>query len=157
MKRYCADTSSLVAAWVERYPPEFFPDIWEKFGDLIRQGRIFAPDEVRAELDKRSKDVVAWLDQFDGFFLPTDEAILQAVTEVLADFPKLVMERKVAYAADPFVVSAARMNGAMVLTEEGFGSAGKPRIPFVCRELRVEYCNLLDLIRAERWIIGRPS
>lgn len=152
--RYCVDTSALVAAWVERYPPEIFPPLWEHVRGLIERGVLFAPDEVRTELTKRSKEVVEWLDQFDDFFLPTDEAVLLSVSEVLGQFPKLVMERKVAFAADPFVISAAKLNGATVLTEEGFGSAGKPKIPFVCRESGVECCNLLELIRKHHWVIG---
>jgi len=107
---------------VERYPPDFFPSLWEKFGLLIEQGRIFAPDEVRNELHKRSKD---WLDQFEGFFRPTDEFLLKEVIEILGKFPKLVMQQKVAFAADPFVIGLAKLEKVTVLTEEGAGSPGK--------------------------------
>lgn len=156
MKRYCADTSSLVAAWDERYPYEFFPNFWEKMAALIKSGRIFSPDEVRTELTKRSKDLVEWLDEFDGFFVATDDPIILSVTDILATYPRLVMVQKVAYAADPFVISAAMINRATVLTEEGFGTDGRPKIPFVCRALSVECCNLLSLIKEEKWVMGRP-
>lgn len=155
MRRYCADTSSLVAAWDERYPHDFFPNFWEKMATLIKSGRIFAPDEVRTELSKRSKELVEWLDQFDGFFIATDEPIVLSVTDILATYPKLVMVQKVAFAADPFVISCAKINRATVLTEEGFGSSGKPKIPFVCRDLHVECCSLLDMIKEEKWVMGR--
>lgn len=154
MFRYCADTSSLVAAWVERYPPDNFPGFWTKVGEMITAGQLFAPDEVRNELNKRSKEVVEWLNQFEGFFFPTDEDVLDTVSDVLGNFPRLVMAQKVAFAADPFVISLAKINGATVLTEEGPGSVGKPKIPLVCQHYRVECCNLLDLIRAKRWVVG---
>ncbi|MEL4072838.1 DUF4411 family protein [Ochrobactrum sp. GPK 3] len=154
MTTYCADTSALVAAWVERYPPDFFPSLWDKFGLLIEQGRIFAPEEVRNELHKRSKDVADWLDQYDGFFRPTDELLLEEVTGILAKFPKLVMQQKVAFAADPFVIGLAKLEKVTVLTEEGAGSIGKPKIPFVCNDYGIECCSLLNLIKAEKWVMG---
>jgi Domain of unknown function (DUF4411) len=154
VKPYCADTSALVAAWVERYPPDHFPPLWQKIESIIHSGGFFAPEEVREELTKRSKEIVEWLDQFEGFWRATDDQLLETVADILAKFPKLVMERKRAYAADPFVIGLAKLNGARVLTEEGLGSIGKPRIPFACREYEIGYCNLLELIREQRWIVG---
>lgn len=151
---FCVDTSSLVAAWVERYPPEVFPGLWDKVAELIRSGQLYAPDEVRTELTKRSSEVVDWLDGFDGFFIPTDDAVLVEVTAVLAAFPKLVMERKVAFAADPFVIGLARIKKATVVTEEGAGSVGRPKIPLVCQSYSLSCCNLLELIKSHGWVLG---
>ncbi|MCZ8105614.1 MAG: DUF4411 family protein [Burkholderiales bacterium] len=151
MQHYCADTSALIAAWVERYPPEHFPGLWDRFADLIQAGRIFAPDEVRAELKKRSTEVADWLDQFDSFFRSPDEGLLLRVADILAKFPKLVMAHKSSFAADPFVIALAGIEGAFVLTEEGVGSAGKPSIPYVCRAHGITSVNLIEVIRAEKW------
>lgn len=118
---------------------------------MIKAGRIFAPDQVRAELQKRSTEVADWLDQFDGFFRPPDEDLLHQVVEILDKFPKLVMAHKSSYAADPFVIALATMEGAHVLTEEGIGSAGKPSIPFVCRARGIESVGLIEIIRSEQW------
>jgi hypothetical protein len=154
LRRYCADTSSIVAAWVERYPPEFFPRLWDQLADLIKAGRIFAPDEVRNELLKRSSDAVDWLDAFSGFFVPTDTVVINTVSAILKRHPKLVMAHKTAYAADPFVIALAQTSRAHVLTEEGIGSAGKPKIPLVCQGYGVDHCNLLDMIKHERLVSG---
>lgn len=40
---YCIDTSSLIAAWQERYPIENFPPFWGKMGDLISKKRLVSP------------------------------------------------------------------------------------------------------------------
>lgn len=32
---YCVDTSSLIAAWQERYPIENFPNFWDRMDALI--------------------------------------------------------------------------------------------------------------------------
>jgi hypothetical protein len=138
VERFCVDTSSLVAAWSERYPPAYFPDVWRKFAEIIEDGRLFAPDEVRTELQKRSKDTAEWLDQFQGFFVPTDEALLVSVSGILRSHPRLVMEKKQASAADPFVIGLAMSSKAMVVTEEGFGSPGRPKIQLVCQHYKVE-------------------
>jgi hypothetical protein len=64
------------------------------------------------------------------------------------------MERKIAFAADPFVIAVAEIEGAAVLTEEGPGSVGKPRIPFVCQAYGIKSACLLDVIRSENWILA---
>ncbi len=43
---YCVDTSSLIAAWQERYPIENFPKFWDRMGGLIEDGRLVSPIEV---------------------------------------------------------------------------------------------------------------
>jgi hypothetical protein len=154
VKRFCADTSALIAAWNERYPPDHFPGLWDKIGDLIKEGRLFAPDEVRNELRKRSVELATWLEAFDEFFYPTTEDILIEVAFTLQQFPKLVMEHKVAFAADPFVIALATLERCVVLTEEGPGSEKRPKIPFVCRTKDVECSTLLELIRAEGWVLA---
>lgn len=156
MERFCIDTSSLVAAWSERYPPKHFPDLWQKLAEIIEEGRLFAPDEVRTELHKRPKDTAEWLDQFEGFFVPTDEALLVSVSSILRSHPRLVMERKQASAADPFVIGLALSSKAVVVTEEGVGSPGRPKIQLVCQHYKVECCNVLGLIQSQNWIFGRP-
>ena len=41
------------------------------------------------------------------------------------------------------------------MTEEGpTGNLSRPNIPDVCRDCQVDYINLIQLIRAEAWIIG---
>ena len=115
---------------------------------------MFAPDEVRNELRKRSVELADWLEAFDGFFHPTTEEVLVEVAGTLAEYPKLVMEQKVAFAADPFVIALASLERCVVLTEEGPGSENRPKIPLVCRSKGVECSTLLEMIRAEGWVIG---
>ena len=43
MTVYCIDTSSLIAAWQERYPIENFPSFWVKLEDLIVTRGLFLP------------------------------------------------------------------------------------------------------------------
>ena len=89
---------------------------------------------MRNELLERSSDAGDWLDAFSGFFIPTDTDIINNVSAILRKHPKLVMAHKTAYAADPFVIALAQNSRACVLTEEGIGSEGRPKIPLVVKD-----------------------
>jgi hypothetical protein len=58
---YCIDTSSLIAAWQERYPIENFPAFWIKLEVLINEERLVAPIDVLLETKKRSDELHVWL------------------------------------------------------------------------------------------------
>lgn len=155
--RYCIDTSALIAAWNERYPIEIFPQIWDGFRALIEAGRLIAPDEVANELNRYSQELADWLTSAGPMIVPTDQSTLNHVARVLASHPRLAAERKHATSADAFVISLAKLRGAIVVTEEALGTAGKPKIPFVCNAYSVQSISLLDLIKAESDLMsGRP-
>jgi hypothetical protein len=145
------DTSALIAAWVERYPPDILPPLWDKVAGAIRQGEMIAPEEVERELKSRSTDLREFLLRQNGFFVPTDAAVLTEVSAILSIHQKLVMARKRASAADPFVIATARLRGGAVVTEEGRGSPAKPKITDVCEAYGIRCVGLLDAIRLMGW------
>ena len=155
--RYCMDTSALIAAWNERYPIDIFPQIWDGFRRLINEGRLIIPQEVAIELDVASEELGAWLAEVGDCIVPTDQHTIDHVSAVLRSHARLAAERKHATSADAFVVSLAKLRGAVVVTEEAFGTAGKPKIPLVCSAYSITSISLLDLIKAEGAIMsGRP-
>jgi hypothetical protein len=153
---YCVDTSSLIAAWQERYPIENFPRFWDLMDGLITEQRLISPVDVFLETKKRSDELHAWLkDRKAAVFRELDEAVQLEAAIVLHQFPRLVGEKKLNTSADPFVIALARVQGVPVVTEEKLtGSDRKPHIPDVCGFYGVECKNLLDLIRSERWVVG---
>lgn len=155
MRVYCIDTSSLIAAWQERYPIENFPRFWEKMGDLISEGRIIAPIEVLNETKKRSDELHGWLKARASMFRELDDEIQVAAIEVLSRFPRLVGERKLRTSADPFVIALARVQGLDLVTDEKpTGSPARPNIPDVCTAFGMTTMGMLDLIKSEKWVIG---
>lgn len=155
MSVYCVDTSSLIAAWQERYPIEHFPRFWDRMDDLISAERITAPIEVLIEMKKKSEELHIWLKARQWMFRELDDAIQQQAGIVLAQFPRLVGERKLRTSADPFVIALARVEGlALVTDEKPTGSMNRPNIPDVCNALGMKTMGVLDLIKAEQWIIG---
>lgn len=152
---YCIDTSSLIAAWDERYPPDFFPRFWDNLAAAIEVGRIMSTEEVLTETSKRSKDLNEWLKQYPDMFIPLEEDVQVAVRDILRNYPRLVGLKKQRTSADPFVIATAVVRGFIVVTEEGrTGSLNKPHIPDVCGAVGVDCISLIDLIRAEKWVSG---
>jgi len=152
---YCIDTSSLIAAWQERYPIENFPAFWVRLDALIAAGRLIAPREVLEETKKRSDELHAWLKARKAMFRELDDENQIEVSAILAQFPRLVGEKKMRTSADPFVIALARVEGIQLVTDEKpTGSLTRPHIPDVCNELGMTAIGLLQLIQTEKWVVG---
>ncbi|MGD1061623.1 MAG: DUF4411 family protein [Terracidiphilus sp.] len=153
---YCVDTSSLIAAWQERYPIENFPKFWDRIDGLIKEKRLISPVDVFLETKKRSDELHGWLKgRKADVFRELDDAVQTAAASVLDRFPRLVGDKKLSTSADPFVIALALVQGVTVVTEEKLtGSDRRPHIPDVCAAFGVECKSLLDMIRSEKWVVG---
>jgi len=84
-----------------------------------------------------------------------EEDVQVEVKAILAKHPKLVMEKKQRYAADPFIIATAKVKGLTIVTEEKVtGTLNRPNIPDVCNDYGLAYINLLQFIKTEKWVIG---
>jgi Domain of unknown function (DUF4411) len=153
---YCVDTSSLIAAWQERYPIENFPKFWDRMDGLIREERLISPIEVFHEIKKRSDELHGWLKgRKEAMFRELDDEVQVEVSNVLQRFPRLVGEKKLRTSADPFVIALARVTGHQIVTEEKpTGNVNRPNIPDVCARLGVAPMSVLQIIQNEKWVMG---
>jgi hypothetical protein len=153
---YCVDTSSLIAAWHERYPIDNFPKFWDRVDALIREKRLISPVEVFLETKKRSDELHGWLKARKAdIFLELDDAVQTEAANVLVRFPRLVEDKKLNTSADPFVIALALVQVAAFVTEDKpTGNDRKPHIPDVCAAFGVECKSLIDMIRSEKWVVG---
>ncbi|MGB9152832.1 MAG: DUF4411 family protein [Alphaproteobacteria bacterium] len=153
---YCVDTSSLIAAWQERYPIENFPKFWDRMGGLIEDGRLVSPIEVFNEIKKRSDELHGWLkSRKDAMFRELDDDLQIEVANILQQFPRLVADRKLRTSADAFVISLARIAGHQLVTEERpTGNLSRPNIPDVCAQLSLSTIGILQVIQREKWVVG---
>jgi uncharacterized protein DUF4411 len=149
---YSIDTSSMIAAWDERYPPDVFPPFWTRLQELIAKGKAGCIDEVRVELAKKNDELLAWADEQDGLFHPIDTAVQRATSAILADprHQRLTDSVKGRSRADPFVIALAQVKRCCVVTQET-SAPRKIRVPDVCAALRIECIGILDLMRREKW------
>lgn len=149
---YCIDTSSLLEAWVRRYPPAAFPALWSRLSDMVEAKTLIAPEEVRLEVEKRESDTLAqWLAERRPMFHATDVDLAQRVKGLLARHTKLVQAGKNKNLADPWVIALAQRTGAVVVTEEGRGKKDNPKIPDICAAEGIRVIKVVDLIVAAGW------
>jgi len=150
---YSVDTSALIDGLERYYPAEAFPALWERVDELIDEGRFLVSEEVWEEVKTKDAVVKAWCEpRKDRLIVPTDAGTTTAVTELLVDHERLVMNMKGRNRADPFVIALAQIKGAVVLTGEGFdGTANRPKIPYVCSQIGVACLRFLQMIRFEGW------
>jgi predicted nucleic acid-binding protein len=148
---YCFDTSVLIECWSRSYPPDVFPGLWLKLDELIANQEVLCPDEVRVELARQDDDLAKWVKARPHLFVPLDEAVQRATSEVLALHPLLMKATKNRNGADPFIIATARVRNLTVVTEEKGGTSAKPKIPSVCDALSVPCVNVLSFLRDQGW------
>jgi hypothetical protein len=151
---YCFDTSALIAAWDERYPTKFFPKFWKHIEKLRDDNRFRLPEAVFDETAKGSGDLHKWLGNEKAAIIGFEPAIQQEAKDILKVHPRLVNASKGRNSADPFVIATAKIKTFTVVTEEGMGSTGKPKIPDVCQLRGVPCIGLIQLIETENWVCG---
>ena len=150
---YCIDTSALIAAWYERYKPKRFPKLWDQFDQLVTEGRLVSSALVLAECHKRSPELHEWLLEREAMFLAPDHDVQLRSAHIINTYKGLVMAGKEKFAADPFVIATAEVHGYRVVTEE-VGPTSLRKIPGVCNDLQVPWCNLIELFDTEDWTLG---
>lgn len=148
---YCVDTSSLIAAWRERYPPTHFKSFWASLHELMARGGLISPEEVAVEITRRDDGLSEWVEQHPDLFVPLDLEQQESLREIMAVHRLLTKDFRGRNRADAFVVALAKSRGAVVVTEEGPGSANRPKIPYVCKSVGVPQISLLDLIKEQGW------
>jgi hypothetical protein len=119
----------------------------------LDDGTAVVHESVVDELMKRSTDLAKWIKRIPHAIVPFETNIQKKSREILLRHPRLVMTHKTAFAADPFVIATASIRGLKVVTEEGFGSSSKPKIPDVCAAEGPKCVRLLDLIKENGWIV----
>lgn len=141
------DTSAFIEPWTRRYPPDIFPPIWKWLEERIESGTISAIDEVKHEILRQEDDLTGWAKAQEGLFVPADEAVQQALRQVLATFPNLADHERDRSGADPWVVAHALANGLSVVTYEVMGKQSKPKIPNACQHFGIPCVTLVDVLR----------
>jgi hypothetical protein len=144
---FCVDSSGWLDGWTRNYPPDVFRTLWDRIEELVDGSEIIASEEVYVELAKKDDDLHDWIQARKSMLVPPDEAIQQRVAEILGKYPRLVDTLKGRSQADPFVIATAMEHAAVVVTGEMMGTAGKPRIPFVCQAEGIRCITFLEMIR----------
>jgi hypothetical protein len=147
------DTSALIGAHNELYPPATFPGLWRELEALIAAGTLCCSEEVLHELERQDDDLLTWAKAQSGLFVPMDAAIEAAVKRVVI-IPNAVKGTSTDNSADPFVVAVAIARSATVVSREGVGSPQRPKIPYLCGQLGVLHQTLEQFVTGQGWKFG---
>lgn len=151
---FCIDTSALIHGWRRDYPPDVFGSVWANIAGLAKSGTLIAPEEVLLELDRGGDELHAWANEHEVMFLPADEHVQVEVAQIVNRWPTFVPSHsRDGIWADPYVIALASVKGATVVTgEKPVGSNAKRlKIPNICIEMGLLYCDLLGLVRTCQW------
>jgi hypothetical protein len=144
---YSLDTSAFVNPWNKYYALDLAPGYWRTIPDLVRVGRVHISEEVRDELDRVDDGLAAWAKANIAQWHPLTDEVQAIVTDLMARWGRLVDVRKDRSRADPWVIATAKVNSAIVVTDEKYGSKKDPRIPIVCDDVGVRCIDVYRFVR----------
>ena len=120
---YVFDTSSFIV--IGHYFPDRFPSFWQHFDEAVSRRQILSTREVLGELDTKNSraHLRDWLARNRAIFTTPTAAETEFVSRIfsVAHFRQLVRQRDRLQGrpvADPFVIAAAAIRNACVVTEE---------------------------------------
>jgi len=156
--KYCFDTSSFITAWQSLYPPQIFPGIWGKLGELIDEGAIIIPDLVLYEIEQQEDDLSDWVKEKPQMVYSSTLEIQTKASEII-NTPQFNFASSPTNAnqADPFVIATAAVLNITVVTEEAYQNNFPPlggkvlKIPRICEHYGIDCLSFIGVLKAEKW------
>jgi hypothetical protein len=152
---YIFDTSSFRV--LNHYFPQRFPSFWINFDKYVSLGQIISVREVYNELVVQGikPHLTSWINLNKAIFLTPDGNETKFITQIFAipHFRNLVNQKQILQgrpAADPFVVAAAKVKNAFVVTEEKMAK-NAAKIPNVCEYFKIDCINMERFMENEGW------
>jgi len=155
-EEYAVDTSGLIHGW-NKYPPKIFESLWKNIEEMINDGKIIAPEEVKNELGVGGDDLFDWCKNFPDFFLKIEADVQMSVTNLLKnpEHRKLLnLKTPSIYCADVWVIATAQTKNLIVIHEENLLTSPSPyknKIPNVCNDLKISHLSFLEFVEVQNW------
>lgn len=131
------------------YYPSRFPTLWSKLNAMALTEEIQSVKEVFRELDRQcsSEEVQSWISANRKIFkIPTHEEMILVVDILLKPQYQAFVRKdsilKGLPVADPFLIAAAIIKKACLVTQESANKPSAARIPNACKEYGVQCTNL---------------
>ena len=149
VRRYCIDTSSLVAL-KRNYPRKSLRALWDLLEQLADDGRLIAPHEVRRELDQVEDEMKTWAKARSGIFVPIDGEQGDALREIQAEFPGVSASAKPGPHADPWCLALSLLRtrageDLYLVNEEKDTTTKSDKLPYVARHFKIQWARVLDI------------
>jgi hypothetical protein len=134
-----------------------FPAVWARIDDFVSVGKIISVREAFREIELQATKVHIgeWAKRNKTIFAQPSQEEMAFVAEIFSvpHFTQMIGRKQIAAGspvADPFVIAAARIKNAWVVTEEAFKDNGA-KIPNICRHFGIDCTNFEGLMRREGW------
>lgn len=149
IRRYCLDTNVFISCWRDYYSMDLCPSFWDVLDELVAEGRVFAPLEVRREIEKKYDPLYEWAKDRNQYFMDVTLAVQMALREVMSSHDRLVDSTKQRSIADPWVIAYAKAEAAVVVTKEALSDKPTKRIkiPDVCNAMGIPWMSDFQFFR----------
>ncbi len=149
------DTSSFRI--LRHYYPNRFPSVWAGLEELVAAGEITSTREVFNELELFDDPgpVLDWAKNHKEIFTTPTNDETEFVSRIfqVAHFHSLIAQKSILTGkpvADPFVVAAAAVRAATVVTQEVL-KPNAAKIPNVCQHFGIACVNLEEFMTHHGW------
>ena len=152
---YVFDSDALIILFKHFYLNRF-PSLWEKFDQVVKEGKIISVREVYySEISKRDDRLSQWAKDKQNLFQQSSPEELDFVVEIfkVPHFQSLIhkQERLLGKGvADPFVIARAKILNGWVITQEN-KTPNAAKIPNVCEHFGIDCSNLEGFMERENW------
>jgi hypothetical protein len=152
---YIFDTSAFIV--LKHYYRQSFPSLWTGLEQLIHDGVLVSTREVYNELRSYNDAdyIQTWADDHKEIFATPSNDELEFVAEIfwIPHFQALISQKaalKGTPVADPFIVAAAAIKNAVVITQESL-KPNAAKIPNVCEHFGIRCIKLEDFMTEQNW------
>jgi len=152
---YIFDTSSF--ATLGNYYPSVTPAIWKRVDTLANNGDLRSVREAFRELNQKCHEehLQRWIEAHKFIFITPNAEELKLVRKM---FEKEQCRNLVRYnnilkgtpVSDPFLISAAKVHHAILVTQEKLKKGAAARIPNICLDYGIRCINLEEFMNLEK-------
>ncbi|MEW6723555.1 MAG: PIN domain-containing protein [Bacillota bacterium] len=152
---YVFDTGPFIV--LKHYYPSTFQTLWTQLDSMATSGALGSVLEVFNELlnYNDSNFIQDWAKRHKRIFAKPSNDELLVVQQILAvpHFQTLISTEALLRGkpiADPFVLAAGKVKGAIVVTQERF-KPNAAKVPNVCEHFGVPWINLEQFMAQQGW------
>ena len=158
--KYIVDSNFFIQAHRMSYPLDIAVGFWNAVKQLADSGVISSIDKVRDEIYKNDDELKLWMTENlpNDFFHSTKNVLSEyAILANWANSKSSLYNRKAIDdflnfdEADAWLIAYCKAHALTLVTQElvNTGSKKKIKIPDVCIENSVNYCDLITMFRNE--------
>jgi hypothetical protein len=153
---YLLDANVYIEAKNRYYRMTVCPGFWDWMDLQFESGQAVSIRMVFDELSKNGDALSEWVKVRQHHFTQADDEktqeVFSEIVQFVVDHPEYTEPHTNNFlaVADPWLIAKAKTSGATVVTHEVLAPSGskKVKIPNICREFNVDFCNTFDLLES---------